>query len=114
MFDLFEDFADGADAFGAFEFLVGDFHVDVDTVEEVPVSLEVLRQTVALAVPLLGEEAVRGLDVLDGEEDGGGDGGGGGAFAFWGVEGEWRGGFGFEGWCGLGGGVQSWEGGGVD
>ena len=64
-----ENFTQRANAVGPFEFFVFDFEVGRDAVEQAPVAVKVLIQTIALSVPLFTKQAVGGLDVLNSERD---------------------------------------------
>ena len=59
--------AETTGGFWSLELLILDVHVGWEGVEKTPVAVEILRQAVALAIPLFGEQAVRGLDVLNGK-----------------------------------------------
>lgn len=67
VFDFGKHPAETTGRFWSLELLVLDVHVGWKGVEETPVAVEILRQAVALAIPLFGEQAVRGLDVLNGK-----------------------------------------------
>lgn len=67
IFDLFQHLADRTHGARPLEFLVFDFHITRDFVDQTPITVEILLKAIALAIPLLAEETVCRLNVLDGE-----------------------------------------------